>query len=393
MHNRKHIVGFWMLILALIVHSAWVLAEDTSAVHGIAQLKEETSDTWAGSYSAYDRMIEFEAPIYLPDVNAMPILGVKRINIPADAAKDFGKLLQKNTIYGQRIVDDRAYALPDNAVHCYTEFYHNLWAKDVHTNDVYAENQSISLQDAVDFLKNMTEKMYGTEGVGCLPYLAGIKSCKYYNEGKAGTLSLGSAIDCGELTEKGGYYIESWQTLRDIPVFMGVERPFSKVGNRSAQSALSNASWIILGEYIADNYYVCVSTSIWGETRQLSSDTPLCSFDKIQREIEKWIQAGRIRDIYSIALGYAIFANPEQKYPNHEDAYTAEYLAVPTWCVECKYAENAAKELPETVQNSLDTPSYHNERGWKNILIHAQTGEIIDPEDSSGNRFYANRQG
>lgn len=335
-------------------------------------------------------MIEFEVPIYLPDVNAMPIIGVKRIKIPINAAKDFGNLLQKNTIYGQRIVNESAYTPPDNAVNYYTEFYHNLWANDVHVNDVYAENQSFSLQDAIDFLQNMTERMYSTEGVGCLPYLAGIKSCKYYNEGKAGTISLGSPIDCGELTEKGGYYIESWQTLRNIPVFMGVERPFSKVGNQYVQAVLSNSSWIIVGEYITDDYYVCVSTSIWGETRQLSSDTQLCSFDKIQRAIERWIQEGKIRDVYSIALGYAIFANPEQKYPNNEDAYTVEYLALPTWCVECKYAENGTKELTETAQDSLDAPSYHNERGWKNILINAQTGEIIDPEDSSGNRFYAN---
>lgn len=390
MLKGKRIAGFLMLIIALIIHSTLVLAEDTSAEYGIAQLKEETSDTWAGSYSAYNRMIEFEVPIYLPDVNAMPIIGVKRIKIPINAAKDFGNLLQKNTIYGQRIINESAYTPPDNAVNYYTEFYHNLWANDVHVNDVYAENQSFSLQDAIDFLQTMTERMYSTEGVGCLPYLAGIKSCKYYNEGKAGTISLGSPIDCGELTEKGGYYIESWQTLRNIPVFMGVERPFSKVGNQYVQAVLSNSSWIILGEYITDDYYVCVSTSIWGETRQLSSDTQLCSFDKIQRAIERWIQEGKIRDVYSIALGYAIFANPEQKYPNNEDAYTVEYLALPTWCVECKYAENGTKELTETAQDSLDAPSYHNERGWKNILINAQTGEIIDPEDSSGNRFYAN---
>ena len=148
------------------------------------------------------------------------------------------------------------------------------------------------MQDAIDFLKQTTSNLFSDQQIGCLPYRAGIKSRNYENL----SIGIGSEANGGELTEKGGYYIEAWQTLRGIPVIEGVERTFTTQGKRSVQNVLSNVSWIVLGEYLAPDYYTCVSTAMWTETGSIQPDTSLCEWKRIEQQIEGWIQSGRIRD-------------------------------------------------------------------------------------------------
>ena len=245
------------------------------------------------------------------------------------------------------------------------------------------------MQDAIDFLKQTTSNLFSDQQIGCLPYRAGIKSRNYENLSiGSGAVNISSEANGGELTEKGGYYIEAWQTLRGIPVIEGVERTFTTQGKRSVQNVLSNVSWIVLGEYLAPDYYTCVSTAMWTETGSIQPDTSLCEWKRIEQQIEGWIQSGRIREVYSIVLGYVAYAAPDPSYPNSDDAYQSEYWLSPTWCIECKYAANAEKELTHDVDaNDLDAPSYHKEKGWRTLLIDARTGQIIDPEDESSKRY------
>ena len=37
--------------------------------------------------------------------------------------------------------------------------------------------------------------------------------------------------------------------------------------------------------------------------------------------------------------------------------------------------------------DDLDAPSYHKEKGFKILLIDAQTGEWVEPEDESADRY------
>lgn len=67
-------------------------------------------------------------------------------------------------------------------------------------------------------MKQTTSNLFSDQQIGCLPYRAGIKSRNYENLSiGSGAVNIGSEANGGELTEKGGYYIEAWQTLRGIP--------------------------------------------------------------------------------------------------------------------------------------------------------------------------------
>lgn len=346
-----------------------MIAPARSEVVSAAELREQIQTAVDGKYEAYDGTVSLHVPVYVPNVDEVPILRVERTNVSAESAEKLGGLLEKNTLYGQRAAK-RSTDLTSSASH-FLSYEQNLWANDERAATVYAPNQTISLLDAEEFLKEMTSGLFGDQQIACLPYRAGLRSGRPAN---------------GE--GKGGYYIEAWETLRGIPIVEGVERTFSKQGKRGIQQALSNASWIVLGDYLSETDYICVSTAMWRETECVQPDVQLCDWKRIEQTLEENVQKGRIREVYSVMLGYAVYAASDREYPEGEAVYEAEFLLVPTWFVECKYAENAGKELNSDIEeDDLDAPSYHKERGWKILLIDAQTGKMIDPEDESAKRY------
>ena len=83
----------------------------------------------------------------------------------------------------------------------------------------------------------------------------------------------------------------------------------------------------------------------------------------------------------SVKTGQMAFLTITERTPSSQSD-------IAMWCIECKYAANAEKELTHDVDaNDLDAPSYHKEKGWRTLLIDARTGQIIDPEDESSKRY------
>lgn len=68
-------------------------------------------------------------------------------------------------------------------------------------------------------------------------------------------------------------------------------------------------------------------------------------------------------------------------------AYDAEcYYAVPSWVIDCVYMVDPKKTFDYHVEEELKRDPDANERysnGFKTITINAQTGEMLDPLDTS----------
>ena len=278
----------------------------------------------------------------------LPILRVKRTCISAQTAEALGDSLEKNTLYGQRAAM-RPGGLAESEASHFTAYVQNLWTSAADEAAIFAPNQEKSLRDAEDFLARQTETLLGEQQIGCLPYRAGLRSERLVRDG----------------AKKGGYYIEAWETLRGIPVVTGVERTFSRQSGRAVQQALSNTSWIVLGEYRSDADYIWMATAMWREIGEVQPDVPLCGWAQVERTLTDWIERGRIRNVYSVTLGYAAYAAPDRKYPDDETAYEAEYWLAPTWCVECKYAESAARALTAdgAEEDETEARGYQHLRG------------------------------
>ena len=145
----------------------------------------------------------------------------------------------------------------------------------------------------------------------------------------------------------------------------------------------------VLGEYRSDADYIWMATAMWREIGEVQPDVPLCGWAQVERTLTDWIERGRIRNVYSVTLGYAAYAAPDRKYPDDETAYEAEYWLAPTWCVECKYAESAARALTAdgAEEDETEARGYQQEKGWTILLIDARTGRMIDPEDETAGRY------
>lgn len=113
------------------------------------------------------------------------------------------------------------------------------------------------------------------------------------------------------------------------------------------------------------------------ETAVLAADIPLCGFDKVKATVEKEIEAGHIRAVYGVDLGYALYNEPgvTRKIDGTFDwMQSAEFYAVPAWRVLCLYTGDAGKTLKESTYANPGTSQYYEE-----LYINAQTGALLDP--------------
>ena len=91
----------------------------------VSELKAQTPAAVEGTHEAYGRTISFRAPVYVPDVDTLPILRVKRTCISAQTAEALGDSLEKNTLYGQRAAM-RPGGLAESEASHFTAYVQNL---------------------------------------------------------------------------------------------------------------------------------------------------------------------------------------------------------------------------------------------------------------------------
>jgi hypothetical protein len=109
----------------------------------------------------------------------------------------------------------------------------------------------------------------------------------------------------------------------------------------------------------------------------LADDVPLCPLEQIKAQVASEIQAGHIRKVYELRLGYVLYNEPgvyREKGGEPIDAGNLRFYAKPVWQIDCLYVQSATgklRKLPDDVydeRNSLD---------YRRLLIDAQTGEWI----------------
>lgn len=99
-------------------------------------------------------------------------------------------------------------------------------------------------------------------------------------------------------------------------------------------------------------------------------DIPLAPLEEILKRIEMEIEAGNIRAVYALRLGYLRYSNPEM---------TEYACAVPTWVLDCRYltTENQrTADIFETENQEKEERSIWKTYGFSQIPIDAQTGEL-----------------
>ena len=111
--------------------------------------------------------------------------------------------------------------------------------------------------------------------------------------------------------------------------------------------------------------------SLKREKEVAAPDIPLVGAQAVIEQLEEMILEGKIRDVYSLELGYCMFLDPQTD---------GQYWLYPVWKCECLYADDPDKEI-RTDKSVYSSEAYRsNTSNFTWFVFNAQTGEPLGKE-------------
>ena len=346
----------------------------------------------------YDTEKINHAPIYIPDVSEINVIRAEKCEANLEVIQkyeDKGMMaidkIKRYTVlymgdeYDQKYGFNKRTQLTD---------YHidTAWRlDDAELADIHAKNQPISAGEVVNKVKNMIRELYD-ESISI--ELKRIEVVSSFQKGKMVSDKMTSLGDYefGDLTGIGGYGIEAYPTLDGVPIISSAASGYIEKGAEKIYDVLYFAHPSADVFYYSDDYMNISMMNAYKTKEVVIENTGLCEFDNIYKTIEKIVDTGKIKRIYSINLGYVIYLDKNEEYSskkekNGEQMDYADYLLIPTWIIGCSYSENGSND-DQTDMNSYDG-SEQQDLNYQKIFIDAQTGKLHDPKEVGSERYYA----
>ena len=388
----------FLLLLALLPCLA--AAEEPSL--SITEVAAMTPEYYEGTCKLDGkRTIDFRAPVFVPDVESMPVMRVRHQMLDPEEAVEFKELdrFENDQNYQQLLMSDEFHKMigdgsGNNDIGL--ESVYNLWSVDAQKSmhQIYAENQTFSLGDVVDGLEQFVEEYYDT---GFLPYYGRTWSAMYKTK-KNGEMT-DQLVEYKHLTGLGSYDVEGWQCIDGIPILNSIARvqKGQGVGSDSPlRRKMRNSSGAVyINSVRTPELYSIQTYGMLEKTGLQYDDIPLCSFDIIQNKLQRMVEKEELRYVYAIELGYVLYCDPEAEYPtDREQLYSqeCEYLLVPVWQAEVSQKRSKTGRTLESFNGPegglvdgkyLEKGQYEyigQDPGYEKLLFNAQTGELLNCE-------------
>ena len=346
----------------------------------------------------YDTEKINHAPIYIPNVSKINVIRAEKCEANPEVIQkyeDKGMMaidkIKRYTVlymgdeYDQKYGFNKRTQLTD---------YHvdTAWRlDDAELADIHAKNQPISAGEVVNKVKNMIRELYD-ESISI--ELKRIEVVSSFQKGKMVSDKMTSLGDYefGDLTGIGGYGIEAYPTLDGVPIISSAASGYIEKGAENIYDVLYFAHPSANVFYYSDDYMNISMMNAYKTKEVVIENTELCEFDKIYKTIEKIVDTGKIKRIYSINLGYVIYLDKNEEYSSKKEKGGekwdySEYLLVPTWIVMCSYSENGSNN--DKAEVNSDHVCERQDLNYQQIFIDAQTGKLHDPKEVGSERYYA----
>ena len=346
----------------------------------------------------YDMEKINHAPIYIPNVSEVNVIRAEKCEANLEVIQkyeDKGMMaidkIKRYTVlymgdeYDQKYGFNKRTQLTD---------YHidTAWRlDDAELADIHAKNQPISAGEVVDKVKNMIRELYD-ESISI--ELKRIEVVSSFQKGKMVSDKMTSLGDYefGDLTGIGGYGIEAYPTLDGVPIISSAASGYIEKGAEKIYDVLYFAHPSADVFYYSDDYMNISMMNAYKTKEVVIENTGLCEFDNIYNTIEKIVDTGKIKRIYSINLGYVIYLDKNEEYSSKKEKGGekwdySEYLLVPTWVVMCSYSENGSNN--DKAEVNSDHVCERQDLNYQQIFIDAQTGKLHDPKEVGSERYYA----
>ena len=346
----------------------------------------------------YDTEKISHAPIYIPNVSEVNVIRAEKCEANLEVIQkyeDKGMMaidkIKRYTVlymgdeYDQKYGFNKRTQLTD---------YHidTAWRlDDAELADIHAKNQPISAGEVVNKVKNMIRELYD-ESISI--ELKRIEVVSSFQKGKMVSDKMTSLGDYefGDLTGIGGYGIEAYPTLDGVPIISSAASGYIEKGAEKIYDVLYFAHPSADVFYYSDDYMNISMMNAYKTKEVVIENTGLCEFDNIYKTIEKIVDTGKIKRIYSINLGYVIYLDKNEEYSSKKEKGGekwdySEYLLVPTWVVMCSYSENGSNN--DKAEVNSDHVCERQDLNYQQIFIDAQTGKLHDPKEVGSERYYA----
>lgn len=354
-HIRR-VAGGMALAMAL---GACSLAEATDALDeqtfvSITDVREAASEGWHDSIEAHGRTVTIALDsIAIPPVDAMPILKVRQAAYREDAPFDQYDESYPSGRCVSAVAGTPGYeAYPPGAGQQPSEW---LYGKDIDWN-ARAEAHPLSASDVRGLLLDKLDAFYGpgtaglfTEGSLCL------NSRVYYADKFTGELTD------EPFSQTGDYQLSMRQLMRGVPILTAVILPEMR-----ERPWLSTESTIYLTD--ADNYGF--NLAVIEEAEVVVDDVPLRAFVDVKAALAALVEAGSLRTVESLSLGYAVYADAED---------STLFWLMPTWVAEGEYYESPTAENPFLEEPWASDPMSRGLRPVHTVTADAQSLTPTDP--------------
>lgn len=361
----KRLIGLMTIMMLFSVACAeeWI---------SIADVREQTPARWTQTYETKWRTITVDAEIRVPEVDKVPVMLV-------EGGADAALLMAEKTGW-----DDLS------ATMGYSLRWGNPWP---------------------DYPSKLDGKRLDADQYGGTTFYSGIEPDGCYVPMSETTLADICAMADDTLTRSG---IDPASYTHHTPFHMWSQRMFFYGKKKDAlpgslfvefrakmagvpvmshifQSVYTEGGWARDDEFleyptsriIYHGYGEYMGTiSLWcaNPVEVLAEDIPLLPFERIVSAIETEINAGHIRKIYEIELGYVLYNEPGKFITSKPgearvaELAAARYYLRPMWQVNCLYKDTATGKLRSKPSDSDDE---RNTLDYYQLLIDAQTGEIV----------------
>ena len=317
----------------------------------------QTPERWTQTYETEWRTIEIDAPVTVPDVDALPILRVQYLTpLSGEKLDGFSKIVDNNslTFYGQVGTDPQAAA----AGHTNTSFSEVLELPAGELPDHTPENNPLTYAEARQIAIDAFRGLYGID-------LNEFDDEKTWLFGCVYTQYKGKLTE--RLTERGYYWLDFQQRLAGVPL--------ESCWGYRMDGGRGYAGWRgVVGIEVVDAENYRISTTHVEALDQPQADVPLLPFEAAKAAIEAEIMAGHVREIESVELCYTLYNDPADE---------GVMWAVPVWRAYCVVDEDPAHTPSVGTNKRGETMDF---RSWEDVVFEAQRGTLLDWNDRSAER-------
>ena len=337
--------------------------------YSIQEVKAQAAAGWQGSYQARGREIIVDVVPQVPDVDKVPVSVCRHqeINFTVPQDDPLWRDLRSNDLgefffsYGSaddaegalRVDGKKVYALPWR-----TSYWGFL------SETAYIPGNPITFGELTAWLSSVMNSLGFDPSIIQLSNPEAISAHAFYGPREGEFLAPGWASF-------------SWpQMLHGLPIIGDFYMAFVR---EDSQWMAGTRTDISLCYTQPDDFWL--GALLVNPVEMLAEDIPLSGLDKVIESLEKEIAAGRLRQVLDMKLGYFLFEAPGYTPPKGPLDKARSLYAFPVWRIGCQYVKDAKTKVSEVFVDKEDPYFYDpkNSLTYREILVNAQTGELINP--------------